>query len=285
MPGRKFNTPTYRYGFNGKESDFEVHNGQGTSYDYGLRIYDPRLGKFLSVDPISKNYPMLTPYQYASNRPIDGIDWDGLEHRSYLYKEGANGKTTLLSVVDYTETKSGTGPLGAGVEVKIILKNGETKWTFVPDKKAEKTVYQDVMDGPDSFGAYMEEAIRPGEKGLVKFSKDINDVGIALQYTPLAPVGVFLNAASDVIDTGLDIKNGNPNTVENALVKVGTTVAGGLIGKAVDKLPVKDFNKEVIDAAVNQGGELIEDHYTTPAPAPVPSTNSTTQSSTAPEGQ
>jgi hypothetical protein len=31
------------------------------------------------VDPIAKDYPELTPYQFASNRPIDGIDQDGLE--------------------------------------------------------------------------------------------------------------------------------------------------------------------------------------------------------------
>ena len=36
--------------------------------------------RFLSTDPLTKSFPMLTPYQYASNRPIDGIDLDGLEY-------------------------------------------------------------------------------------------------------------------------------------------------------------------------------------------------------------
>jgi RHS repeat-associated protein len=69
----------YRYGFNGKENDNEV-KGEGNQQDYGMRIYDPRLMRFLSVDPISNVYPELTPYQFASNRPIDGIDQDGLEY-------------------------------------------------------------------------------------------------------------------------------------------------------------------------------------------------------------
>ncbi|RQO65416.1 hypothetical protein DBR40_23605 [Pedobacter sp. KBW01] len=76
MPGRSStlaNTP-YRYGFNGKENDSET----GTQ-DYGMRIYDPRIGKFLSVDPITAEYPELTPYQFASNTPIWAIDIDGLE--------------------------------------------------------------------------------------------------------------------------------------------------------------------------------------------------------------
>ncbi len=37
------------------------------------------MGRFLSVDPISKDYPELTPYQFASNTPIFGIDLDGKE--------------------------------------------------------------------------------------------------------------------------------------------------------------------------------------------------------------
>lgn len=56
--------------------------GEGNQQDYGMRIYDPRLGRFLSVDPITSQYPQLTPYQFASNRPIDGIDLDGLEFYS-----------------------------------------------------------------------------------------------------------------------------------------------------------------------------------------------------------
>jgi RHS repeat-associated protein len=79
MPGRKYNAGTgYRYGFNGKENDNEV-KGEGNQQDYGFRIYDPRIGRFLSVDPIAAKYPELTPYQFASNTPIRAIDLDGLE--------------------------------------------------------------------------------------------------------------------------------------------------------------------------------------------------------------
>jgi RHS repeat-associated protein len=78
MPGRVWNSPLYRYGFNGKEKDDDF-NGEGNVYDYGFRVYDARLGRFLSVDPLAPEYPGLTPYQYASNTPIMAIDLDGLE--------------------------------------------------------------------------------------------------------------------------------------------------------------------------------------------------------------
>ncbi|WP_343670542.1 RHS repeat-associated core domain-containing protein [Chitinophaga sp.] len=61
---------------NGKESDIEVKE-DGNRQDYRIRIYDPSVGKFLSVDPLRKSYPELTPYQFASNTPIEGIDLDG----------------------------------------------------------------------------------------------------------------------------------------------------------------------------------------------------------------
>ncbi|MFB9844039.1 RHS repeat domain-containing protein [Mucilaginibacter ginsenosidivorans] len=77
MPGRAA-TGTYRYGFNGKENDNDVH-GNGNQQDYGMRIYDPRLGKFLSIDLLADQYPWYSPYQFAGNTPIEAVDLDGLE--------------------------------------------------------------------------------------------------------------------------------------------------------------------------------------------------------------
>lgn len=71
-------TKSYRYGFNGKESDPEWV-GAGGTLDYGERIYDARIARFLSVDPLETDYPEWSPYPFAMNRPIDGVDLDGLE--------------------------------------------------------------------------------------------------------------------------------------------------------------------------------------------------------------
>jgi RHS repeat-associated protein len=89
----------YRYGFNGKENDNEV-KGDGNQQDYGMRIYDPRVGRFLSVDPITSKYPELTPYQFASNRAIDGIDQDGLEYIKALPNFPNSGDRTVVDYVN-----------------------------------------------------------------------------------------------------------------------------------------------------------------------------------------
>jgi len=39
MPGRKYNSSEYRYGFNGKEKDQNGEFGSITNYDYGFRIF------------------------------------------------------------------------------------------------------------------------------------------------------------------------------------------------------------------------------------------------------
>ncbi|UTW66287.1 RHS repeat-associated core domain-containing protein [bacterium SCSIO 12643] len=79
QPGRSYTSDAYRYGFNGKEKDPEGLGGGLATYDYGFRIYNPAIARFLSVDPLTKSYPWYTPYQFAGNTPIWAIDLDGLE--------------------------------------------------------------------------------------------------------------------------------------------------------------------------------------------------------------
>jgi RHS repeat-associated protein len=64
----------YRYGFNGKETDNETG-----LQDYGFRIYNPSYGRFLSVDPLSRDYPWNSTYAFAENDVIRCVDLDGLE--------------------------------------------------------------------------------------------------------------------------------------------------------------------------------------------------------------
>ena len=90
MPGRQFNSDIYRYGFNGKENDNEVKGITGSQQDYGFRIYDPRLGRFLSIDPLTISYPWYTPFQFAGDSPIAFIDIDGKE-------EGCSNTTITIT--------------------------------------------------------------------------------------------------------------------------------------------------------------------------------------------
>lgn len=68
----------YRYGFNGYEKDDEI-KGIGNHIDFGARGYDPRVGRWLSLDPMASKYPEVSPYVFANSNPIIFIDRDGNE--------------------------------------------------------------------------------------------------------------------------------------------------------------------------------------------------------------
>jgi len=54
-------------------------SGVGNSLDFKFRIYDSRIGRFFSVDPLNAHYAWNSPYAFAENNPIKYIDLEGLE--------------------------------------------------------------------------------------------------------------------------------------------------------------------------------------------------------------
>lgn len=54
----------------------------GNNYDYGFRIYNPQIGRFLSLDPLQTKFPWYTPFQFSGNSPILNVDLDGREEKS-----------------------------------------------------------------------------------------------------------------------------------------------------------------------------------------------------------
>jgi RHS repeat-associated protein len=85
------------YLYNGKElfDDADLN-----WYDYGFRNYDPQIGRFPQLDPLTDSYPFLTPYQYASCDPITNIDIDGLEGGDAVTK-------SVTKALDQTATAAG----------------------------------------------------------------------------------------------------------------------------------------------------------------------------------
>lgn len=62
------------YKYNGKELDRK--NGLDW-YDYGARMYDAALGRFIKPDRYAEKYVSISPYQYGANNPVNNIDING----------------------------------------------------------------------------------------------------------------------------------------------------------------------------------------------------------------
>lgn len=86
----------YSYGFNGMESDDEV-KGTKNSYDFGARMYDPRIGRWLSLDPLQEKYPSQSAYNFVQNNPIYWLDLDGRD--LYLGGDREKAMNDVKSIV------------------------------------------------------------------------------------------------------------------------------------------------------------------------------------------
>jgi RHS repeat-associated protein len=77
MQERSFtsNTNENKFGFNGKEMDNETYQG---SIAFEARIYDARLSRFLSTDPLMAEYTWQSSYVFAANSPVFLIDILGM---------------------------------------------------------------------------------------------------------------------------------------------------------------------------------------------------------------
>ena len=186
--------------FNGKETDNETK-----TQDYGMRIYSGDLGRFLSVDPLTKTYPMLTPYQFASNRPIDGIDLDGLEYYSVHIRENADGTRTKMGVINYTNVKlngvvnvgtaNGTGPRGDVGITYVIHKyddNGkEVATTSFNLKNSEHGIYAGDMNPKQFWKKPDSDGKHPDDYSLSPIDEtDANAKQHDLDYDAVPPSGI-----------------------------------------------------------------------------------------------
>ncbi|MCK6610371.1 MAG: hypothetical protein L6Q78_04955 [Bacteroidia bacterium] len=144
LAGRTWQGGEYRYGFQGQEKNDEVM-GSGNSYSFGLRMHDPRLGRFLSIDPLSWKFPHNSTCAFSENRVIDGRELEGAEYVHYFIFLESDGKT-LISTVKVEDFRNMTneqlqkvhgmgslkfykkysqsfGPKGRGVQYSYFIKD------------------------------------------------------------------------------------------------------------------------------------------------------------------
>ena len=122
------------------------------------RLEGEKHSRFLSVDPLGSKFPMLTPYQYASNRPIDGKDLDGLEYISYIvdiyqYENGATLQTINYKWFDDLQHNK-CGELGQGVtyDVRVHTASGAA-YQITPFFVSRQDKIPGVVD--KDYGNYM----------------------------------------------------------------------------------------------------------------------------------
>lgn len=187
--------------------------GGGSTYDYGFRIYNPQIGRFLSIDPLSNKFPFYTPYQFAGNKPIVAVDLDGREdvwvHELTDY--GTNKRITTTRTVNAEVKKQIVAMLGydpdpnneGGVLVSSEV-SGDGK-TYSPGHNMTKPVVVIGSRSSKEAGWYESGIFAEGGNDGANAGSDAPDAigvgvyGSAINYTGSA--GLFM-----VPDEGLDVK-------------------------------------------------------------------------------
>ena len=202
MPGRGYNAGSYRYGFNGKEKDNEV-KGEGNSLDFGARIYDPRIGRWFSTDPLQNKYPGVSPYVFVRNSPLVKYDPDG--------------KTDYTATVSSKKNKDGSTTKTVTVDIIYAIINLSNKSVY----NANDLVGD--INGDETFSTSFTEKDKKGREMTVnivtnvhyKLVDKISDVkkgqNVALIVDEIYPT----SNTNGVDPVGLALHGGNVMTIES----------------------------------------------------------------------
>ncbi|MGN6419487.1 MAG: RHS repeat-associated core domain-containing protein [Pseudobacter sp.] len=271
----------YRYGFNGKENDNEVKGGDGLQQDYGFRVYDNRLGRFLSVDPITADYPELTPYQFASNSPIANIDIDGLEGEYNLggTNEMLKRKGDALLIQPKKEQVAPVNQQAAGLNLgPLKLKKDSyegTSW-FWPTGKATvfagnsiKSGYNQLLGGLESGSKLFtkkgrSQIVGNALRGFINFIEWSYETSDDEKLDFLYEVATDVNTYEDIVGGYLLTKSTNFRFGKtSSQVPLSPSLGGGMpykyqfqFGKCVEF--AEEFKKRMAKGIKLAGGQIQE---------------------------
>ncbi len=120
--------------YNGKE--YEQVHGYNV-YDFGARGYYATIARFTSIDPLAEYTPWQSPYSYASNNFIAGIDWMGLGD---VYT--TNNQDAIASLL---------GHLSNGGSLNDYDFNEEDGWIDITEDVHRRLTYIDVYFSINSW--------------------------------------------------------------------------------------------------------------------------------------
>jgi|GEM_PF-928933 len=212
-------------------------------YDYGFRNYDPQIGRFTQLDPLTDDYRDLTPYQYASDEPIANIDLDGLEGDLASVAGSAGAASAALGNTGVAALVLLSPAQAATLRAARLAKSSTTCWSI-----------------GGSFLKGVGQSIWGGVKGVVNMGLHPITTATNIAHAIAHPGQTYHAIKAMVKETYHEFKNGDANTRANLIGKMtgeGFQIfAGGPIVDLVKGASKVAEGGKVLEEAAKVGSEL-----------------------------
>ena len=164
-------------------------------------MHDPRLGRFLSIDPLAPDYPWNSPYAFSENRVIDAIELEGLE--SYVVHNKYQPDGSWFTVIQVVQMGN-NGPL---VNQNVQDLENEAQYSMYKVLRISNTFGRIEMETANSLSK--------GEQSLIESEKTLSVTRgrVGFRYPPEKDKPIMLRSI---------LRNMDPS-------KLITTQYGGVI--------------------------------------------------------